>query len=246
MCMHKYCSLTIIPVLHFHIIITLHQIDLCMQWRCQGKTPMLEGKCWKLNKKEQNKQVLTSWLRGSDTLNKLAKGGGGLPRVLPLLPPLLQYTLCCSSEFGSSLKPGSTLIFHQELREYPIQFTTYHRRTPPPPRQSVVRRLMKYNQITKLMSKTFNSTIETPILSKRGSFREVPDPNISCKKVSLSRPPLLPLQWISRWCKECPLTQRVNWIIAHNYGEPKCIFTKSTFSWKGKIFEPDIVWHNVL
>ena len=38
----------------------------------------------------------------------------------------------------------------------------------------------------------------------------------------------------------------VNWIIAHNYGEPKCIFTKSTFSWKGKILEPDIVWHNVL
>ena len=31
-----------------------------------------------------------------------------------------------------------------------------------------------------------------------------------------------------------------------NYGRPKCIFTKSTFSWKLKILELDIVWHNVL
>ena len=79
-----------------------------------------------------------------------------------------------------------------------------------------------------------------------GLIPEVPDPHKSCKKISLSSPPLLPLQWISHSCKECPLTKPVNWIIAHNYGKPKCIFTKPTFSWKGKHFELDIVWYNVL
>ena len=46
--------------------------------------------------------------------------------------------------------------------------------------------------------------------------------------------------------KDLPLTKLVNWIIAHNFGEPKCHFSKSSFSWEGKILEPDIVWHNVL
>ena len=43
-----------------------------------------------------------------------------------------------------------------------------------------------------------------------GLIPEVPDPHKSCKNcLPISRPPLLPLRWISRWCKECPLTKRV-------------------------------------
>ena len=85
------------------------------------------------------------------------------------------------------------------------------------------------------MSKTLNSTIiDTPILNKRGSF-EVPDPRKSCKK-AYHAPPLLPLRCISRWCKECSLTKRVNWIIAHNYGEPKCLFPSQVLAEKGKFW----------
>ena len=134
------------------------------------------------------------------------------------------------SWIGSSLKPGSTLIFQQELREYPIQFITYHRRTPPPPPVNLLwEELWK---ITKLIQLNYCHSHS----QQTGLIPEVPDPHKSCKKVSPSRPPLLPLQWISRWCKECPLTKRVNWIIAHTYGEPKSIFTESTFSWKGFFF----------
>ena len=133
----------------------------------------------------------------------------------------------------------SALIFQQELREYPIQFTTYHRR-PPPPSTLLWEEFWK---IMKLMSKTsLNSTTDTPILSKQGSFWRSPTPHKSCKKVSLSRPPLLLLRWISRWCKEFPLTKRVNWIIAHNYGEPKCIFTNLSqlLAEKGKFWNPTL------
>ena len=153
---------------------------------------------------------------------------------------------CCNTLFvavlnGKLSKPGSTLIFQQELREYPLQVTTHHRHTPPP-----INLLWKELwKIMKQMSKTLNSTIYTPILNKRGSF-EVPDPRKSCKKASLSRPSLAPFTVHKPWCKECPLTKRLNWIIAHNYGEPKCLFSKSSFSWEGKILEPDIVWHNML
>ena len=86
------------------------------------------------------------------------------------------------SWMGSCLKPSSTLICQQELREYPIQFTPHHR--PPPLPNLLCEELRK---ITKLMSQTLNSTIDTPILSKWGSF-EVPDPRKSCKKASPPRP----------------------------------------------------------
>ena len=81
----------------------------------------------------------------------------------------------------------------------------------------------------KQMSKTLHSTIDTPILNKRGSF-EVPNPENLVKWPPYHVPPLLPLRCISRWCKECPLIKRVNWIIAHNYGEPKCLFFQVKFS----------------
>ena len=46
-----------------------------------GGEPQFGGQMLKANKKEQHKQVLTSWLRGPETLNKLAKGGGGGGRM---------------------------------------------------------------------------------------------------------------------------------------------------------------------
>ena len=90
-------------------------------------------------------------------------------------------------------------------------------------------------KIMKLMSQTINSTTDTPILGKRGSF-EVPDPPKSylsskTKKASLPCPPLLPLLAFKllvvknvHW-----LNYIVNCIIAHNYGEPKCHFFQVKF-----------------
>ena len=87
------------------------------------------------------------------------------------------------------------------------------------------------------MSQTLNSSIDTPILSKRGSF-VVPDPRISCKMASPPRPPLLPLRCVSRWFKECPLTKLANWIIAYIYGEPKCHVFKSSLAEKEQFWNP--------
>ena len=112
----------------------------------RGKTSILEGKCWKQIKKTI--QVLTCWLRGPETLNKLAKEGGGGGGLSPCPSPVASTAAIHSllqSWIGSSVNPGSTLIFQQELRGYPIQFTIYHRCTPspPPPHQPAVRRVMK-------------------------------------------------------------------------------------------------------
>ena len=112
-----------------------------------------------------------------------------------------------------------------------ISNTIYHLSSPlppPPPRQLIVRRVMKEYEINVQdiqLNYWHSHSLQT------GLIPEVPDPHRCCKKVSLSRPPLLPLQWISHWCKECPLRKPVNWISAHNYGKPKCIYTKPTFSW---------------
>ena len=98
-----------------------------------GGTSILEGKCWKLNKKEQNKQLLTSWLRGSETLNKL-EVGRPVPMSFPPLPPnaLLQYTLCCRPEsIGSSLIFGSTLTGAKRISNTIYHLSSPH--SPPPP-----------------------------------------------------------------------------------------------------------------
>ena len=53
---------------------------------------------------------------------------------------------------------------------------------------------------------------------------------------------MVPFMVQKRWCKECPVYRSQLWQAEVYFS----FFTKSTFSWKGKILEPDIVWHNVL
>ena len=111
------------------------------------------SKCWKQNKTEQNKQVLTSWLRGPETLNKQAKGGGGGGGVVPMSFP------CC-------LHCYNTLVAILNWKLYETWFyinlstgakrisnTIYHvssPHSPPPPINLLWEELWK---IMKLMSK---------------------------------------------------------------------------------------------
>ena len=105
---------------------------------------------------------------------------------------------------------------------------------PPPSLQPAVRRVMKDYEINVSAIK-FNYWY-----SANGAHSRSLTPENLVKRPPYHATPLLPLQCISRWCKESPLTKLVNWIIAHNYGEPKCQYSRSSFSWEGKILNPTL------